>query len=409
MQRHEHYEELCALLPIGQLSAEEYQELAVHLRACPSCRHVTDDFSVILDKMPVDETDVDEKTLAALQSDSYRERFLKRAIGEGVPFSRSVMKSKSRVRKWSWPHLRLVPSFAVAAAVVIVMLSIQVARLSRESVQINERQIARIVPATSPTANNQSAQLISQLEAKVTALQSQIVEQQNGISDLTERLTASRGSSELANQQLARATEQLMRLQNEANDTRRALVSTNAELEGLRSQKDGLDATLVAQQIRINDLVAEVSEKEALRERERQLTAVAKDVRELMGERNLHILDVSDVDGNGRSKKPFGRVFLAEGKSLIFYAFDLGDRGNPAKVSFQAWGQLEGRNTTAKNLGVFYVDDHAQKRWVLKVTDPEKLTAINSLFVTVERLGGADKPTGRKLLYAYLDTQPNHP
>jgi hypothetical protein len=180
-------------------------------------------------------------------------------------------------------------------------------------------------------------------------------------------------------------------------------------LNRARSDKDSVDATLVDQQIKINELAAAVKEKEALAERERQLSAVAKDIRELMGARNLHILDVSDVDGNGRSKKSFGRVFLVEGKSLIFYAFDLGDRGNPAKVSFQAWGQLEGHQTLAKNLGVFYVDDHAQKRWVLKVNDPEKLTAINSVFVTVEPLGGAERPTGKKLLYAYLGTQANHP
>ena len=128
-----------------------------------------------------------------------------------------------------------------------------------------------------------------------------------------------------------------------------------------------------------------------------------------MGARNLHILDVSDVDGNGRASKSFGRVFLVEEKSLIFYAFDLGDRGNPAKVSFQAWARMEGRQNIAKNLGVFYVDDRAQKRWVLKVNDPEKLKSINSVFVTIEPLGGADRPTGKKLLYAYLATQANHP
>jgi hypothetical protein len=176
-----------------------------------------------------------------------------------------------------------------------------------------------------------------------------------------------------------------------------------------RSDKDSVDAALVDQQFKINELAAEVKAKETLAERERQLSSVAKDVRELMGARNLHILDVSDVDGNGRSKKSFGRVFLVEGKSLVFYAFDLSDRGNPAKVSFQAWGQFEGRDTVAKNLGVFYVDDHTQKRWVLKVNDPKKLSAINSVFVTVEPLGGADRPTGKKLLSAYLGTQANHP
>ena len=80
MQTHEYYEELCALLPIGQLSAEEYRELVEHLRACQGCRNATGEFSVILDKMPVGETDVDEKGLVELQGDSYRERFLKRAV-----------------------------------------------------------------------------------------------------------------------------------------------------------------------------------------------------------------------------------------------------------------------------------------------------------------------------------------
>ena len=61
MQTHEYYEELCALLPIGELSGDEYLELTEHLRGCPSCRHATDDFSVILDKMPVGEADVDEQ------------------------------------------------------------------------------------------------------------------------------------------------------------------------------------------------------------------------------------------------------------------------------------------------------------------------------------------------------------
>jgi hypothetical protein len=31
------------------------------------------------------------------------------------------------------------------------------------------------------------------------------------------------------------------------------------------------------------------------------------------------------------------------------------------------------------------------------------------VFVTVEPPGGSPKPTGQKLLYAYLNGQPNHP
>ena len=42
-----------------------------------------------------------------------------------------------------------------------------------------------------------------------------------------------------------------------------------------------------------------------------------------MGARKLYIADVFDVDSGSRTRKPFGRVFYTQSKSLIFYAFDL--------------------------------------------------------------------------------------
>jgi hypothetical protein len=408
MQTHEYYEELCALLQIGELSAEEYQELAEHLKGCTNCRHATDDFSIILDKMPVGEVDVDEKNLAALQGNSYRERFLKRALAEGIPLSGAVMGSRFSIKKWSWPRFTLMPSLAAAAAIVIVMLSLQVVTLSKRTLQA-DRTPSQNLPVTAPVLQTKSIQLISELEARVATLVAESDRQQTVIAELRTQLNDSRAHAQSARRELSNTADQLAQLERQAGETQRALDSAKADLGRVHSEKDSLDASLVEQQMKITELAAEVKEKEALAERESQLNSVTKDIRELMGSRNLHIVDVSDVDGNGHSKKSIGRVFLVEEKSLVFYAFDLGDRGNPAKVSFQAWGQLEGRDRVAKNLGVFYIDDHQQKRWVLKVNDPKKLSAISSVFVTVEPLGGTERPTGKKLLYAYLGTQPNHP
>jgi len=129
-----------------------------------------------------------------------------------------------------------------------------------------------------------------------------------------------------------------------------------------------------------------------------------------MGARNLHVVDLVDVDSKGKDRRALGRVFYTQGKSLIFYAFDLGDRGTVKRnASFQAWGTGGSAQSAARSLGIFYVDDQKQNRWVLKFEDPSILAEIDSVFVTVEPPGGSAKPTGRGFLYAYLKAIANHP
>jgi hypothetical protein len=45
---------------------------------------------------------------------------------------------------------------------------------------------------------------------------------------------------------------------------------------------------------------------------------------------------------------------------------------------------------------------------VLRCTDAKTLARMNMVFVTVEPPGGSEKPTGKQLLRAYLQIQPNH-
>ena len=47
-QAHEHFEELCAVAVIGQLTAQEQQELLSHLGECDICRRSADDFVHVL-------------------------------------------------------------------------------------------------------------------------------------------------------------------------------------------------------------------------------------------------------------------------------------------------------------------------------------------------------------------------
>jgi hypothetical protein len=129
-----------------------------------------------------------------------------------------------------------------------------------------------------------------------------------------------------------------------------------------------------------------------------------------MGARDLYIAEVYDVARDGQTQKAYGRVFYTKGKSLIFYAYDLDQQPGLRNAStFQAWGSHGPDRQQATSLGVFYQDNLAKKRWVLKFDDPKKLEQIDAVFVTVEPNGGSHKPSGKPLLFAYLKVDPNHP
>jgi anti-sigma-K factor RskA len=60
-------------------------------------------------------------------------------------------------------------------------------------------------------------------------------------------------------------------------------------------------------------------------------------------------------------------------------------------------------------LGIFYEDNAAKKRWVLKSNDRKALNDIDVVFMTVEPRGGSPRPTGSPVLIAYLKQNANHP
>jgi len=87
-------------------------------------------------------------------------------------------------------------------------------------------------------------------------------------------------------------------------------------------------------------LTEQLNEKSDLLDRERQLLVHSKDVTELMAARNLHIVDVVDTDARGKTRPAFGRIFFTEGKSLIFYAYDLNEaKMQRANYQYRIWAR----------------------------------------------------------------------
>ena len=203
--------------------------------------------------------------------------------------------------------------------------------------------------------------------------------------------------------QFVDASDSRNQLENKLAEAEQVIARVNAELHSVREGRSNDAVAIAAQGLEIQELSEKLSAQTETLERERSLLAAGRDIHDLMGARNLHIVDVLDVDSKGKDRRAFSRVFYTEEKSLIFYAFDLGDRGTAKRnASFQVWGARGPAQNPAQSLGIFYVDDQKQNRWVLKFEDPGILAEIDSVFVTVEPPGGSAKPTGHKLLYAYL-------
>ncbi len=418
MRKHEDFEELAALAAIGQLSVEEHGELLEHLRGCAACRRTSDQFNFILDELPLPESSTSDGDLQQLQGASYRQRFLERASAEGVRFTPEALGEKKRriaasffFRNWRPYALGVASAVALIVVVSTVVLPKVLSRLAVSQVPASSFKPTLVAAARLDTTapSDSSARISDQGSVTVTHLQQASVDAEKRLDFLRRELARAQANYLQLLQESERWKDQAAQLQSKGQQDEEQLGQVRTQVEKLSKDNDQLTAGLVDQQFRIKELSEEVENQKAAVERERQLTAAARDVRELMGARNLHIIDVADLDGQGKSKKSFGRVFYTEGKSLIFYAFDLSQKGSVSKVSFQAWGQNRSTSSSVKNLGIFHIDDQVQKRWVLRVDNPELLKSVESVFVTVEPSPGRDKPSGQKLLYAYLGTQANHP
>jgi len=188
-------------------------------------------------------------------------------------------------------------------------------------------------------------------------------------------------------------------------------VQVRDELAKLKEAHSTDQIALAAQEQAISDLSAKLEQQSAAIDREKQLLSAGREIRDVIAARNLHIIEVYDTDGEGKTKKAFGRAFYTEGKSLVFYAYDLpAHRTENAKYAYYAWGKSDAHDNAIRSLGLMYSDDQAQKRWVLKVTDPEVLSQIDSVFITLERNDNpGNRPRGKELLSAYLHSPANHP
>ena len=428
----EHPRELCALATTGTLTEQEWGELNSHLSNCAECAELAQKYrEVARTGMPllISESAIEDHAgLEAWTPERAHQDLLARlARGEESGWSQERSPRQSSEEMNFWIRLR-VPTRRVALryAAACILAAAVTGAVYRSGMERGQT-LARTGVSPEATLHAQ----IDGLKQERAVLDDQLTGRTREIEALSKQVeTASadqtklRSLQKLTEQDLQQRSSELSEshAQNNATLAEReamahrlaeadsALASMKASLDQLREERTTGLLHTASLETRIAELSARLKQQGDLGEQDAQLLASDRDIRELMGARDLYIADVFDVDPEGRTQKPFGRVFYTRGKSLIFYAFDLDKQRGVRNASiFQAWGRQGRQDQHPVNMGIFYLDNEANRRWVLKFNDPETLARIDTVFVTVEPKGGSHEPRGKSLLIASLRSGPNHP
>jgi hypothetical protein len=307
-----------------------------------------------------------------------------------------------------------------AAMVLAAVLGIYSYQFGKQ----NGRQVVPVPASTADVRVNALEEQISDAAHEREVLKAQLAQRDGKIGDLQRQIADQ--SALLAEVKITEANLE-QSLQDEKGEKQQAaaersdlvqklgaaqasLQKTQTELDSVKQQRSQDQSRAQSLEAQIRDLNGQLRDREQAIGQQEELLAHDRDIRDLMGARDLYIAEVYDVARDGTTQKPYGRVFYTKGKSLIFYAYDLDKQpGTKNASTFQAWGRSGPDRQQVLNLGIFYQDSAAKKRWVLKFDDPRTLEQLDAVFVTVEPPGGSQKPSTRPLLFASLRIQPNHP
>jgi hypothetical protein len=423
-----------------QVSVEEEQLLAEHLRSCVLCQEATQQYRQIVMQTFEEgkayqsvETSRESETVDPLEHRKAKERLLHvtpkiiRLPLTDAPSVAHITEPEIKTPGFSSLGQPSWVTWAVAACLILAVSAALIRyRISLSHGPTTARSAIGIGTDTSKLQSQieelkqQLANVQVERERAVAAARSTAAEQvrdlQAGKEQLGQAVSRSEEIHKQDTAQSAAVEEQVRLLQSSVDVLQASNTRLDADNKGLLQQVSSLSAGLRESQDEIKSAKnrneeltqASLSQVHSV-ERQQKLLATDHDLRDILGARSLRIIDVYDVGSGGEFERPFGRIFYTEGKSLIFYAFDLDkQKGLKSGATFQAWGAKEEGNDTPHSLGAFYMDEPSQNRWILKVDDSKLLSRIDYVFVTDSSHKEGVKPRGRPLLSASLNGSANH-
>jgi anti-sigma-K factor RskA len=423
---HQKFKELAALAHARGLTVSERIELKRHLQLCEACRTISGEYA-LLGSQGMAFLAADCGHVSEAEAWDYRgakEELFSR-IRESEP-SEAVLALQPRAGRAFWPRnwgARWIAATATACLLAGVGTGAYQLGSRRQAGRARISAVVSLAPSPLQQLASEKKtadDLLVAQTAQISRLQKQILDEQRDLAGLRAALrVVENHSSELSTAnsrgetQYRQVSEQRDSLAAQVRDAEKAYQNLQLEFTSLRAEHDRALLHTASLESKIDELSAATRDQDRRLKDNEQYLASDRDIRELMGARKLYIADVFDVDSGSRTRKPFGRVFYTQNKSLIFYAFDLDHQPGVKNASaFQVWGQRDAELSVKShpmNLGILYMDSESNRRWVLRWDDPKQLAEIDAVFVTVEPHGGSQKPTGKPFLYALLRKEANHP
>lgn len=408
-QWHHEFVALCALFPSGELTEEEWALLQVHLAYCDSCRVVFEQYqSIASDVIPAMAASAASEAGAQPEASSFslqaaEKRLMSRL--DTVPTEQASKKHRLSAR-WKPPAAAIAACVTVASGLIGLHLHRSNARTVTETAPVVQVQ-GNSLPTVEPGPE-------SELRSKLELAQRRVNELQQQISSTEGRYRQSTSTATNLEQQLEAERDERMKMSEERDMLSQQLAAAQTEAQSLLDRTATANVAMsqqtaqtVALEAKLHEVSIALDEKDRMLALDKEFLAHDREIRDLIAARNLYIADIYDVAQNGKTTKPFGRIFYTKDKSLVFYGYDLDKQvGVKQSVAFQAWGSGDDKQNVS--LGLFYQDE-TKKRWVLRFNDTKTLARLNMVFVTAEPVGGSTKPTSNPLLLAYLQVQPNHP
>jgi len=410
MRNHEEYRILCAQAAAGDISDDAFRDLREHLIDCKDCHTLLSDF-IQVSALALSRHGSHISHLPASSPSEMRSRFIERARREGIPLRSPwiALPHLSRTFRSRWP--------STTAVAIVLLMAFAVLKIGNPlKIQLGQPSAKQfgssVAAADSPTAVPSSEhEVVSRLQQELNQERERTRQREIEIAQLKhQRLALERPQEETA-KKLSSLEGEVASLREVSAQKASELLKANKQLESEHSVEVDYMAELAERQAQVEDLRAKLSARDAELKHNRELLTASNQGRELIVARNLHIVDVHDSNGDGDHQRPFGRIFYIEGKSLVFYAYDLQEAGLPdSKVSFHVWGTKLDSQKQARNLGMLRSEDSGAGRWELTCDDPGVLTKINTVFVTAEPAHkDVSRPNGKRILYAFLNGTPNHP